>query len=214
MQEEKFEKIAQFYALTHKLKNLLRSGWVQWDIKSERIESVAEHIYGTQMLAFAINSEFALGLDLEKVCLMLAFHELGETIVGDITILDEISKEEKCKKETEAVYQILKDLRDKEIIEKVFLEFEEQKTEEARFAKMIDKFECDLQCKYYEENLCNDISYPRTGIDEQIRQQGMKAGDTTLAQIWLNYDKENCNYNQLFKDFVDYVLKNDIFAKD
>jgi hypothetical protein len=35
-------------------------------VKSDRLESVAEHIYGTQMLAFVINSEFDLGLDVQE----------------------------------------------------------------------------------------------------------------------------------------------------
>ena len=81
------KNICDFYATTHRLKNTLRSGWKVWDIDAERFESVAEHIYGTQMLAFAINSEFELGLDLYKVIFMLAFHELAEALVGDIPLV-------------------------------------------------------------------------------------------------------------------------------
>lgn len=213
MENEKMDRVCKFYALTHRLKNLLRAGWVQWEVKTERIESVAEHIYGTMMLAFAINSEFDLSLDLEKLMLMLAFHELGECIIGDITIMDGVPREEKQKREIEAVAEIVSGLKDATRIEEIFSEYTNVKSREARFAKMIDKLECEFQCKYYEEMGCNDISFSRVGVDEKIRQDGLKKGYKTLAEIWLNYDKERFDLDETFKNFIDYVLDNQIFTK-
>jgi 5'-deoxynucleotidase YfbR-like HD superfamily hydrolase len=45
----------------------------------------------------------------------------------------------------------LADLVDGEDIEKLFLEFDEHKTKEGKFAYQCDKLECDLQCKLYDE---------------------------------------------------------------
>ncbi len=216
MQKNKLKNICDFYAITHKLKNVLRTGWVIWKVKAERIESVAEHIYGTQMLAFVINSEFELGLDIEKVCLMLAMHELGETIVGDISVVDvvagKITKEEKHRIETEAVLKILEPLKDKERISDIFDEFEESQTSEAKFAHNIDKLESDFQCKFYEEKGCNDFKTPfENKTLEKIRLERIEQGWSTMAKAWIEYDKQNCNYDDLFKTIADYLAENNIF---
>ena len=63
----KEKNVLQFYVLCNRLKNLIRSGWIDWNVQRDRIESVAEHIYGTQMLAIAMYSEFNYDLDLSKV---------------------------------------------------------------------------------------------------------------------------------------------------
>ena len=81
--DEKFNNVCDFYMITHKLKNLLRKGWIEWKVNSERIESFAEHIYGTQMLAFAINSEFNLGVDIEKVVEFFNVDVAGIDVVCD-----------------------------------------------------------------------------------------------------------------------------------
>ena len=43
------ENVVNYYVLCNKLKNVIRTGWVDWNVKRERIESVAEHIYGVLM---------------------------------------------------------------------------------------------------------------------------------------------------------------------
>lgn len=42
----KAANVAKFYVLCNKLKDTLRTGWGVWNVKRDRIESVAEHIYG------------------------------------------------------------------------------------------------------------------------------------------------------------------------
>lgn len=81
----KEERIINYYMLCNKLKDIVRSGWKVWNIKRERVESIAEHIYGVQMLAIAMKSEYQYDINLEKVILMLPIHELGETVIGDLT---------------------------------------------------------------------------------------------------------------------------------
>ena len=53
---EKAEKVINYYVICNKLKNVIRTGWKDWNVKRDRIESVAEHIYGVQMLAIAMKS--------------------------------------------------------------------------------------------------------------------------------------------------------------
>ena len=113
----KEENVIKYYVMCNKLKNVIRTGWKTWNVKRERIESVAEHIFGVQMLAIAMKSEYEYDIDIMKVIFMLAVHELGEIVIGDKTMF-EISKEEKEKIEKEAVHEILCGLLDGKEIEK------------------------------------------------------------------------------------------------
>lgn len=93
----KEENVIHYYVMCNKLKNVIRTGWKNWKVQRERIESVAEHIFGVQMLAIAMKSEYQYDVDIMKVIYMLAIHELGEVVIGDLTQF-QISREEKEKK--------------------------------------------------------------------------------------------------------------------
>ena len=151
----KEQNVLKYYVLCNKLKDVIRTGWKDWHEKRARIESVAEHIYGVQMLAIAMNSEYQYNIDITKVIMMLAVHELEEILIGDLTQF-QISKEEKLKIGHNAVEQVLCGLLDKNFIMDLIIEFDEQNTKEAKFAFYCDKLECDLQCKLYDEEKCVD----------------------------------------------------------
>ena len=70
------QNVIEFYVLCNRLKDTIRTGWKDWNVQRERIESVAEHVYGTQMLAIAMCAEYYYRLDIRKVVMMLAIHEL------------------------------------------------------------------------------------------------------------------------------------------
>lgn len=46
----KEENVLKFYALCNTLKDIVRTGWKDWNVNRDRIESIAEHIYGVQIL--------------------------------------------------------------------------------------------------------------------------------------------------------------------
>lgn len=101
-QEKRLYDAMRFYLLATQLKYKIRSGWdeTHWNVSKERLESIAEHVYGTCILALSIDSEFETHLDINKVIKMLVIHELGEVVIGDITPFDNITPEEKMKKRT------------------------------------------------------------------------------------------------------------------
>ena len=136
MENEKIQKLINFYLLATSLKDKIRTGWKTWNIERERIESVAEHIYGTCILGIAIDSEFDLNIDIYKVVMMLILHEIEEVKIGDLTPFDKITAEEKRKIGKQAVEEVLgpltKGINYIELIE----EFEKLETKEAKFAKM------------------------------------------------------------------------------
>ncbi len=206
----KEENVINYYVLCNKLKNVIRTGWKHWEVKKDRLESVAEHIFWVQMLAIAMKSEYQYDIDIMKVIFMIAIHELWETIIWDLTEFD-ISREEKEKIEQEAVHKILKDLVDGEEIEKIFLEFDGHKTKEANFAYQCDKLECDLQCKLYDEVWWVDLNKQEShSAIENERVQKLLKENKTWSEMWLEYDKENIPYDENFKKVIDYALKHKI----
>ena len=115
---QKEQNVVNYYVLCNKLKDVIRTGWVNWNVKRDRVESIAEHIFGVQMLAIAMKSEYEYDIDIMKVIYMLAIHELGETIIGDLTQF-QISKDEKKNIEHRAVHNILSTMLDGDKIEEL-----------------------------------------------------------------------------------------------
>ena len=109
----KEQNIVNYYALCNRLKDVIRSGWNYFKVNRKRVESVAEHIYGVQMLAIAMKSEYEYDIDIMKVVYMLAIHELGETVVGDLIPYLK-GNESKEKAEHDAVHGVLAPLMDSE----------------------------------------------------------------------------------------------------
>lgn len=206
----KKEKVINYYVLCNKLKNVIRTGWKDWNVQSDRIESVAEHIFGVQMLALAMYSEYQYDIDIMKVIFMLAVHELGETVIGDLTQF-QISKEDKEKIEHEAVHKILSGLLDGEQIEKLFLEFDSHSTKEAMFAYQCDKLECDLQSKLYDEEGCVDLN-KQDGNDKMnnsIVKELLDSG-CSWSSMWLQFGQKIYPYDENFRAVSNYALNNNI----
>lgn len=204
----KEQNVLNYYVVCNKLKNVIRTGWKDWKVKRERIESVAEHIYGVQMLAIAMKSEYQYDIDMQKVIFMLAIHELGETVIGDLTQF-QISREKKERIEHEAVHKILSGLIDGEQIERIFLEFDAHKTAEAKFAYMCDKLECDLQCKLYDEEGCVDLNNQED--NETAANSHVKAlleSEKTWSGMWLKFGQEKYPYDENFMAVSEYAMKN------
>ena len=204
----KEQNVINYYVTCNKLKNVIRTGWKNWNVKRKRIESVAEHVYGVQMLAIAMKSEYQYDIDITKVIFMIAIHELGESVIGDITIF-QMSKEEKEAIEHEAVHNILGGLLDGKEIEALFLEFDEHKTKEAIFAYQCDKLECDLQSKLYDEEGCvdlNDQENNKTSQDPKVREL-LEKGDS-WSKMWLKFGQDKYPYDDNFIAVSNYAINN------
>ena len=204
----KEQNVINYYVTCNKLKNVIRTGWKDWNVKRKRIESIAEHVYGVQMLAIAMKSEYQYDIDIMKVIFMIAIHELGESVIGDITMF-QMSKEEKEAIEHEAVHNILGSLLDGEEIEALFLEFDEHKTKEAIFAYQCDKLECDLQSKLYNEEGCvdlNDQENNKTAQDPKVREL-LEKGDS-WSEMWLKFGQDKYPYDDNFMAVSNYAINN------
>lgn len=209
----KEENVIKYYVMCNKLKNVIRTGWKNWNVERERVESVAEHIFGVQMLAIAMKSEYEYDIDIMKVVFMLAVHELGEIVIGDLTMF-EISKEEKAKREKEAVHKILCGLLDGKEIENLFTEFDSHSTKEAMFAYQCDKLECDLQSKIYDEEGCVDLNKQESNdLLENELVKKLLSEEKSWSGMWLRFGQTVYPYDDNFKDVSKYALNNSISKK-
>eukprot|EP01080_Neovahlkampfia_damariscottae_P002631 gene2631-3828_t len=159
--------IISFLKLLGKLKHLPRTGWVNY--KVDKPETVASHMYRMAMISMLITDE---KIDKQKCIKMSLVHDIGEAIVGDITPYDGVSEEDKFKMEEDALKKITKYLKDSGVCEEVskeifdlWMEYEENKTNEAIIVKDIDKFDMILQADEYEttqENMKLDSFFDYT----------------------------------------------------
>ena len=208
--KERFKSIMSFYLLATQLKNKIRSGWdeLHWNVSKERLESVAEHVYGTCILALAINSEFDSDLDMTNVLKMLVLHEIGEVIIGDITPFDNVTPEEKQRIEHSAMEKVLGDLIKKEEYLALLLEFDERKTKEAIFARHCDKLEADIQAKVYQDggNFPDvQVAQEKNANFKKRVQPIVEKGAKTCFDVWYEFDKSLYADDEVFSALLDYV---------
>lgn len=206
----KEQNVINYYVICNRLKNVIRTGWTEWNVERERLESVAEHVFSVQMLAIAMQSEYQYDIDIMKVVYMLAIHELGETIIGDLTQF-QIDKEEKEKIEHAAVHKILSGLLEGPQIEELFLEFDAHRTKEAMFAYQCDKLECDLQSKLYDEEGCVDLNRQEGNHTlENEKVQALLKDGASWSTMWLQFGQQSYPYDDNFRAISNYAINNRI----
>lgn len=200
----------KFYVLCNKLKDLIRKGPLTWNVNRERIESVAEHIYGVQMLAISIYYQFNYKLDLNKVIYMLAIHELEEIEIGDLTFL-ETTREDKLINGRKATEFILEDFIGKQEILNILDEYNERKTEEAIFAYHCDKLECDIQIKLYDQEECFDLNHQTNNPIINIPSvKKVLDCENSISNAWIEFDRNKYEDDPIFIDIINWLKNNKI----
>lgn len=208
--KENIYNAIKYYKMCVKLKDIIRTGPQVWNAQRTRIESVAEHIYGVQMLAIAIYYQFDYKLDLLKVIYMLAIHELEEIEIGDLAFY-QTTKEEKLEKGNRAVEHILKDFLGKDEIIKLINEYNERITEEAKFAYHCDKLECDIQMKLYDQEGCFDLNnQPNNPILNNPDVRRVLDSEKNISNAWIEFDRTKFVDDKNFIDIIEYLKENDI----
>ena len=202
------DNIINFYIIANRLKEKIRTGWQEIEVSSQRLESVAEHIYGCLMLAIAIDSEYKLKLDMYKVLKMISLHELEETIMKDYTVRDNITKEEKIKRGKECVIKATEGMIKQDEIVRLLDEFNERLTKESIFCYHIDKIECDFQAKIYDlkgqikmENMLEDLKY--YGEEGTI----IKTKVNVASDVWIECDKKIYMGDKIFESLINDIQK-------
>lgn len=213
--EDKIKSAMNFYLLATKLKYKIRSGWDfnHWNVNNARIESIAEHVYGTCILAISLDSEFDLGVNLDKVLKMLTIHEIGEVLIGDITPFDNITQKQKEDIEHKAILDVLGDLVKKDELYNLLIEFDEHSTKESKFAFLCDKLEADIQAKIYQDMGCQrslDDQEHNVVFNSLKVQDMISNGANSAFDIWYLWDKDKFESEPVFKKTLQYVKNNNL----
>jgi putative hydrolase of HD superfamily len=146
-----------FFHLLERLKTTKRAGWLRFGISDG--ESISDHMYRMSILTMMAPASISSKIDILKCCRMALIHDMAEAIVGDITPVDNIPKEEKSRREAETMDYICTNLLGKfngglngKDIRAIWQEYEDSKTAESHFVHDIDKIELLLQMVQYERS--------------------------------------------------------------
>lgn len=137
---ERLQQQLDFVLEIDKLKQVYRQNSL---LDGSRRENDAEHSWHIAVMAIVLREYASEPVDLEKVLKMLLVHDVVEIDAGDTFCYDEQAGLDKRAREMKAaarLYSLLpKELGEE--LEGLWLEFEEQKTAEARFAACLDRFQ-------------------------------------------------------------------------
>jgi putative hydrolases of HD superfamily len=145
-----------YFAFVH-LKRLFRQGWLRVGVPESQCESVAEHAFATALLALFVAEDRFPDLDRGKVVEIALLHDLAEVFAGDITIHDGVSKDDKARREREAMTRLLDGAPGRDRLMATWEEYESQASREAVLVKQIDRLEMALQGAVYEHELGLDL---------------------------------------------------------
>lgn len=146
----------EFVQFAGQLKFVRRSGWTRF-AKIKSVESVSDHSYRMSLISCLCLHDF--NVDVTKCLKMSLVHDLAESVVGDITPYDGVSKEEKQKREEDAMNKISQTLNKEmgELLVNLWKEYEDGITPEAQIVKDLDKYEMLLQAYEYEVKYGEDL---------------------------------------------------------
>ena len=149
------QMLFDFFYLASELKRVPRKGWKS-KVGIEHPESVADHSYGTAIMAMVFSD--TCSLDTEKILKMALLHDLAESITGDF-MPEEITKESKRTAEDEAMVEILAKLPENIAIkyQNIWDEYTQANTKESVLLHEVDKLEMAIQAaKYSSEGFSNE----------------------------------------------------------
>lgn len=141
------KELLELFEHIYNLKSLKRAGWVYHKVPNP--ESVADHSFGLALISAHVAQK--LGLNVEKAVTIACIHDVGESIIGDITPRDSVSKEDKYLMDFDAVKKIL----NSDELFSYWQEFETGDSPEATMVRQLDKLEAYLQGRAY--NVSDDV---------------------------------------------------------
>jgi putative hydrolase of HD superfamily len=140
-----------FLHILSQLKATRRTGWINYGVRDP--ESISDHMYRMGVICMLTNRQSELNVG--KCVKMALVHDMAESLVGDITPISPISKEEKHRREL-ATMEYLTNLilpfnqTAAEEMSELWNDYENVGSVEARFVKDVDKFELMVQTLEYE----------------------------------------------------------------
>jgi len=178
MQADNLLKQINFIKEIDKIKYIQRKTKL---INSDRPENDAEHSWHLAMMTLVLAEHSDTPIDVLKVLKMVLIHDIVEIDAGDTFIYDTLKNHTNTEDELKAARRIFGLLPEEQALELIELwqEFETGETNEAKFAKSMDRLEPLLQ------NTSNDGgTWKEFGVDYQKVYDKKKVIRDSSATIW------------------------------
>ncbi|KAJ9606660.1 hypothetical protein H2200_008668 [Cladophialophora chaetospira] len=144
-----------FFHYLERLKLEKREGWRRFGL--DHGESIADHMYRMSLITMLAPPELSSRLDIPRCTKMALVHDMAEGLVGDLTPVDGVPKQEKNRREAETMDWVAQSLLGKvhgglagRDIRAAWQEYEDSETLESKFVHDVDKIELILQMVEYE----------------------------------------------------------------
>jgi putative hydrolase of HD superfamily len=140
---KRFQRQIDFIVEADKIKNILRKSRL---FDQTRFENDAEHSWSVCLMALLFREYANFPVNVERVVLMLLIHDIVEVDAGDTFLyaVDRDSAHDREEKAARRIFGLLESDQAAEFYD-AWVEFEERKTNEAKFAAVFDRFEPILQ---------------------------------------------------------------------
>ncbi len=145
-----------FLHLLERLKTTKREGWRRFGITNG--ESIADHMYRMSLITMLAPSSLASRISIPHCTKMALVHDMAESLVGDITPVEGVSKAEKSRRESTTMDYLCTSLLGKfdrgsagNDLRAIWQEYEDGETLESKFVHDVDKMELILQMVEYEK---------------------------------------------------------------
>jgi len=144
-----------FFHMLQRLKTTKREGWRRFGI--DRGESISDHMYRMSLITMFAPPSLASRIDIPHCTKMALVHDMAEALVGDITPVDGVAKDEKSRRESTTMDYFVNGLLGKvnggftgQSLKEIWQEYEDSVTLESQFVHDVDKIELILQMMEYE----------------------------------------------------------------
>ena len=177
MQTDNLLKQVNFIKEIDKLKYIQRKTKL---FNSDRNENDAEHSWHLAMMAIVLASHSDRPIDVLKVLKMVLIHDIVEIDAGDTFIYDTLKNHTNSEQELMAakrIFGLLPTEQAEEFIA-IWQEFEDGMTDEAKFAKSMDRFEPLLQNTSNNGGTWKEFNVPYQKVYD--KKKAIKEGSTSI----------------------------------
>ncbi len=180
MINERLKKQINFMLELDKMKNIYRQTYV---LHEDRKENDAEHSWHLAILAFLLAEYASVPINVTRVMKMVLVHDVVEIDAGDTYCYDEAGNQTKAEREEKSAQRIFGLLPDdqKEEFYSLWREFEDNQTNDSKFAAVLDKMQ-PVILNYTK----NGISWKEHGVyKEQVEQRCLSSSEASdkLAEL-------------------------------
>ena len=196
MQTDNLVKQVSFIKEIDKLKYIQRKTKL---FNSDRNENDAEHSWHLAMMTIVLAEHSDKPIDILKVLKMVLIHDIVEIDAGDIFLYDTSKNHNNTVQEriaAQRIFGLLPAEQAKEFIA-IWEEFEEGITDEAKFAKSMDRFEPLLQNTSNNGGTWAEFNVPYQKVYD--KKEAIKEGSTSIWSYAENLINESVDKGILKK---------------